>query len=129
MTEYDDSLAAIRESWPGVDAFLAMSPEAREVDALDTLNAARATVGGAPLDHFPIEAELLQNRENRKQAYRRQHNTWHARWNRLLDRLLGQLESHKTAATHNEVTAVFKFSYTSRGSRSSYPPSSLESCW
>lgn len=89
MTEHDDPLAAIRESWPGVDAFLAMSPEAREVDTLETLNAARATVGGAPLDHFPTEAELLQNRENRKQAYCRQYNSWRARWNRLLDCLLG----------------------------------------
>lgn len=89
MTEQGDPLVAIRESWPGVDAFLAMSPEAREADALETLNAARATVGGASLDHFPTEAELLQNRENRKQVYHRQYNSWRARWNRLLDRLLG----------------------------------------
>ncbi|KRL42188.1 hypothetical protein [Lacticaseibacillus manihotivorans] len=89
MTENDDPLAAIRESWPGVDAFLAMSPEAREADALETLNAARATVGGTPLDHFPTEAELLQNRENRKRAYLKQYNSWRARWNRFLDRLLG----------------------------------------
>lgn len=71
MTEKDDPLAAIRESWPGVDAFLAMSPEEREADVLKTLNDARATVGGEPLDHFPTEAELLQSRADRKRAYQK----------------------------------------------------------
>lgn len=89
MTEKDDPLAAIRESWPGVDAFLAMSPEQREADALKTLNDARATVGGLPFDHFPTEAELLRSRAERKRAYQKQYHSWSARWNRLLDRLLG----------------------------------------
>lgn len=89
MTENDDPLVAIREPWPGVDAFLAMSPKAREANALASLNAARARLGGAPLDHFPTEAELLQNRENRKRAYLKQYNSWRARWNRFLDRWLG----------------------------------------
>ena len=89
MTEKDDPLAAIRESWPGVDAFLALPPEEREADALKTLNDARATVGGAPLDHFPTETELLQSRADCDQAYQKQYHSWPARWNCLLDRLLG----------------------------------------
>lgn len=89
MIEQDDPVVSIRELWPGVDAFLAMSPEERAADALKTLNDARATVGGAPLDHFPTEAELLKSRAARKRAYQKQYNSWPARWNRFLDRILG----------------------------------------
>lgn len=89
MINKDEAEETFKRVWPDWDEYAAMSKEERTAYTLQQLNAARAEIGGPPLDHLLTNAEIKAYWDAQEAAYRAEQNTWRARWNRFLDRLLG----------------------------------------
>lgn len=89
MIDKDKAQATFNAVWPDFKEYTAMSESQRHAYTLQELNATRLELGAAPLDHIPTELEVKRYWKREAQAYHARNNTCRARWNRLLDRLLG----------------------------------------
>jgi hypothetical protein len=89
MTKENNLDPVVQAVWPDYDEYWAMSADERHAYALEVLNQDREILGAPPLDHIPTDKELAQAQAQRDKAYQKQYHSWSARWNRLLDRLLG----------------------------------------
>lgn len=89
MIDKDKAQATFNAVWPDYQEYMAMSESQRYAYTLQELNATRLELGAEPLDHIPTESEVKHYWTRAAQAYQARNNTWRARWNRFLNRLLG----------------------------------------